>query len=134
MNHIPKDPFQVKIEIRNWLLLGVASAISFLLLPINFTLGLVCGGLISIANFYGLYLSLKKAFSEASGRAKAFIMVRYYMRFFLTAIVLYFLLTRTSISVFGLLLGLSLVVINLIASTLLEFSKKNISLRTEEVS
>lgn len=134
MNRIPKDPLQSKIEVHNWTLLGVASAISYFFLPWNFTLGLVAGGVISIANFYGLSLSLRKAFANVSGRTKAFLMFRYYMRFILTGIVIFILLTRTDISVFGLLLGLSLVVINIVGSTIYELSKKNFIMMEKEVN
>jgi hypothetical protein len=48
--------------------------------------------------------------------------------------VIYFLLTRTEISVFGLLIGLSLVVVNIIGSTLYELSKKNFRMIMKEVN
>ena len=134
MIRIPKDPLQSKIELHNWIILGAVTALGFIFFPLNFTLGILAGGVISIANFYGLTRSLRKAFSNVSGRIKGFLMMRYYMRFILTGIVIYFLLTRTEISVFGLLIGLSLVVINIIGSTLYELSKKNFRMIVKEVS
>jgi len=131
---IPKDPLQSKIELHNWIILGIVSVISYVFLSLNFTLGILAGGIISIANFYGLTRSLKKAFGNVSGRTKSFLMIRYYMRFILTGIVIYFLLTRTEISVFGLLIGLSLVVVNIIGSTLYELSKKNFRMMVKEVN
>lgn len=134
MIRIPKDPLQSKIELHNWIILGIVSAASFIFLPLNFTLGVLAGGVISIANFYGLTRSLKKAFSNVSGRTKSFLMIRYYMRFILTGVVIYFLFTRTEISIFGLLIGLSLVVVNIIGSTLYELSKKNFRMMVKEVN
>ncbi len=134
MIRIPKDPLQSKIELHNWIILAIVSALSYIFLPLNFTLGILAGGVISIANFYGLTTSLKKAFSNVSGRTKSFLMIRYYMRFILTGVVIYFLLTRTEISVFGLLIGLSLVVVNIIGSTLYELSKKNFRMIVKEVN
>ncbi len=134
MIRIPKDPLQSKIELHNWIIFGIVSAASFIFLPLNFTLGILAGGLISIANFYGLTRSLKKAFSNVSGRTKSFLMIRYYMRFILTGVVIYFLFTRTEISIFGLLIGLSLVVVNIIGSTLYELSKKNFRMMVKEVN
>jgi MFS superfamily sulfate permease-like transporter len=131
---IPKDHLQSKIEFRNWIILGVVSAAGFIFLSLNFTLGILAGGVISIANFYGLTSSLRKAFANVSGRTKSFLMIRYYMRFILTGVVIYFLLTRTEISVFGLLIGLSLVVVNIIGSTLYELSKKNFRMMVKEVN
>lgn len=134
MIRTPKDPLQAKIELHNWVILGAVSVVSLIFLPLNFTLGLLAGGVISIANFYGLTTSLRKAFSNVSARTKSFLMLRYYIRFILTGIVIYFLLTRTDISVFGLLIGLSLVVVNIIGSTLYEFSKKNFRMTVKEVN
>jgi len=131
---IPKDPLQSKIELHNWIILAAVSTVSYILLPLNFTLGVLAGGMISITNFYGLTRSLKKAFSNVSGRTKSFLMIRYYMRFILTGVVIYFLLTRTEISVFGLLIGLSLVVVNVVGSTLYELSKKNFRMIVKEVN
>lgn len=134
MIRTPKDPLQSKIELNNWIILGIVSIVSYIFLSLNFTLGVLAGGVISIANFYGLTTSLKKAFANVSGRIKAFLMIRYYMRFILTGIVIYFLLTRTEISIFGLLIGLSLVVVNIIGSTLYELSKKNFRMTAKEVN
>ncbi len=134
MIRTPKDPLQSKIEIHNWIILGIVSVVSLIFLPLNFTLGIFAGGLISIANFYGLTSSLRRAFSNVSGRTKSFLMFRYYIRFILTGVVIYFLLTRTDISIFGLLIGLSLVVFNIIGSTLYELSKKNFRMIVKEVN
>lgn len=95
-------------------------------MPANFTTGILLGGLISIANYYWLYLSLRKAFRQISDRSKTVVMVKYYIRFALTGVVLYFILTKTPADVFGLLLGLSVVVINIVSSAILEMSKGNL--------
>lgn len=134
MIRTPKDPLQSKIEFNNWIILGIATIISYIFLSLNFALGILAGGVISIANFYGLTTSLRKAFANVSGRTKSFLMIRYYMRFILTGVVIYFLLTRTEISIFGLLIGLSLVVVNIIGSTLYELSKKNFRMMVKEVN
>ncbi|MFB3925245.1 MAG: ATP synthase subunit I [Syntrophales bacterium] len=134
MSRTEKDPLQKKLEIRNWIALGILSLIGFVFASTSFALGVLLGGLISIANFYWLYLSLKKAFRNISARAKSFIMVRYYIRFVVTAVVIYFLITHFSINIIGLLIGLSVVVINIVVTTVLEVSKKNLILRTKEVN
>ncbi len=125
MNRIKRDPFQKKLEIRNWLILTVLG-LGSLFFSLSFTLGFLSGGLISIANFYLLNHSLRKAFQNVSDRTKTFLMVRYYIRFAATGLILYLLITRTSMSVFGLIAGLSVVVLNIILTTILEVSKKNL--------
>ncbi len=134
MIRIPKDPLQSRIEVHNWIFLAVAAAVSYLFGSLNFALGVLAGGVISIANFYGMSLSLRKGFANVSARTKTFLMIRYYMRFVLTGIVIYFLLTRTEISIFGLLIGLSIVVINIVLSTIYELSKKNFMMMEKEVN
>ncbi len=100
--------------------------LSLVFMSMNFTMGILFGGLISIANYYWLYLSLRKAFRQLSDRSKTAVMVKYYIRFALTGVVLYFILTKTQADVIGLLLGLSVVVINIICSAFFEMSKNNL--------
>jgi hypothetical protein len=133
VNPTGKDPLQRKLEIRNWIALGVLLLVSAPLAPKLFTLGILCGGVLSIVNYYWMYRSLKKAFFHVSDRTKSFLIVRYYIRFVITGIILFLLITKTPISVFGLILGLSVVVINIFITTIIEVSKKNLILKTKEV-
>jgi len=126
LNPTEKDPLQKKLEWRNWIGLGVMLILSLVFMSMNFTMGILFGGLISIANYYWLYLSLRKAFRQLSDRSKTAVMVKYYIRFALTGVVLYFILTKTQADVIGLLLGLSVVVINIICSAFFEMSKNNL--------
>lgn len=135
MNPTEKDPLKKKLDIRNWIALGVLLVVSAVLAPKFFTLGILCGGVLSIVNYYWLNRSLKKAFlQEVSDGTKSFLMIRYYIRFIITGIILFLLITKTPISIFGLILGLSVVVINITLTTVLEIiSKKNLILKTKEV-
>ncbi len=132
MNPTVKDPFQKKLEVRNWIGLGVLLTLSLIFMPLNFTLGVLLGGLLSIINYYWLYLSLRKVFRNLTNKAKTALMVRYYIRFAVTGVVLYFVITGTPADVIGLLVGLSVVVMNIIVSAVIEASKYNI-LKTREV-
>jgi lipid-A-disaccharide synthase-like uncharacterized protein len=58
-------------------------------------------------------------------------MVKYYIRLAITAIVLYFLIAYDTVNVIGLLIGLSVVVINIAVTLITALAKKN---STEEVS
>lgn len=118
MVDIKKTIMQRNIEIGNWVVLGVLLIVSFLFLPVRFTLGVLLGGLISIVNFHWLSRDIKRAFLRYADRAKPFIMVKYYIRVIVTGIVLFFIITRAPVDVFGLLLGLSLVVINVILTVI----------------
>jgi hypothetical protein len=122
---IEKDPFQRKLEITNWLLLLFIVACSAFFLPAKFTLGIACGGLISIVNYHWLSRSLRKLFQNLTGSVRSAYMLRYYLRFGVTAVVLYVVLSRSLVDVIGLLIGLSLVVINIVATVIMMFAKKN---------
>jgi hypothetical protein len=94
-------------------------------MPYRFSLGILLGGLISIINFYWLSRGLRKVFQRSLGRARSSIVIRYYIRVAVTAVVLFIIITRTPADVIGLIVGLSVVVVNTISTILLEFSKKN---------
>ena len=124
MNPTGKDLLQRKIEFRNVVILGLMLIASLLLMPWRFTLGILLGGLISIVNLHWLGRDLRIIFSDLSGKAKSAMMIRYYIRMAVTAVVLYFVITGLPVDVIGLLVGLSLVVINIVFTAILEFQKK----------
>lgn len=125
MNPIEKDPLQRRLEILNWVTLGVLIAISLIFWPDDFTLGILLGGLISIAGFSWRKRDLKVVFQNPTGRAQSAIMFRFYIRFIVSAVAIYLIITKTSADVIGLLIGLSIVVINIMLSLLIGLSKKN---------
>lgn len=132
MNHTEKDPLQSRIEITNWVVLAILILISWFFTSHAFVLGILLGGLISIINFHWLYRDLKNVFRQLSNGAKSVIMFKYYIRFIVTGIVIFFVITKTEANVIGLVIGLSLVVINILLNAFINmFSLKKNSL--EEV-
>lgn len=130
MNHIEKDPLQRRLEITNWLIFLFLVACSAPFTSAKFTFGIACGGLISIVNFHWLYRNLRSVLRRPSGGVRAAIMIRYYIRFVATGVVLFFVISRYLVDVIGLIIGLSVVVINIVATVIVMLSKKN---RPEEV-
>jgi len=124
MNPTGKDLLQRKIEFRNLVILGLMLAASLLVMPWRFTLGILLGGIISIVNLYWLGRDLRVIFSNLSGRAKSAMMIRYYIRMAVTAVVLFVVITELPVDIIGLLVGLSLVVINIAVTAILECQKK----------
>ena len=125
MTESRKSPLQKKIETGNLLVLGIFLLISAIFLPCRFTIGILVGGIISIANFYWLAKDLKKLFRQFSEgvtekRAKYYILMRFYLRFMITGVVLYFVITRMPVSVIGLVVGLSIVVISIVLTIVIE--------------
>ena len=126
MNLIVKDPLQKKIETANWIVLVVIFIISWIFTPFDFYLGVLLGGFISILNFHWMERGLRGIFTNTAGNVKGGVMVKYYIRLVLTAIVLYFLIANATVNVIGLLIGLSVVVINIIITVITTLAKKNL--------
>ena len=125
MNRTEKDPLQRRLEITNWILLAVLIAASLVLRSLRFSLGILLGGLISIINFHALYRNLLSVFMKHLNRARSALMLRYYLRLAITAVVLYWIISRNLVDVIGLVIGLSVVVLNIALTTLLALSKRN---------
>lgn len=135
MNPIEKDPLQRKLEIFNWIILGLLVVISLLFFSNEFTLGIVLGGLISVGSFSWRQRDLRKVFRNLTERARSAIMFRYYIRFFVSAVLIFFIITKTPADVIGLLIGLSIVIISIVLSLLTGLTKKkNDGDNTEDVA
>jgi hypothetical protein len=119
-----KDPLQKRLEITNWILLASLVVGSLVLQSTRLSLGILLGGLISVVNFHWLYRNLLTVFNKYPYRAHSALMLRYYIRLAVTAIVLYWIISRSLVDVIGLVIGLSVVVMNIVLTTLLALSGK----------
>jgi chromate transport protein ChrA len=126
VNLIVKDPLQKKIEFVNWIVLAILFIPALILTPFKFALGILLGGFISIINFYWMERGLRGLFTNTSENVKGPVMVKYYIRLVLTAVVLYFLIANDTVNVIGLLIGLSVVVINIIITLITTMAKKKL--------
>jgi len=126
-----KTPLQRRLEITNWVVLALFLISSSFLLSFSFSLGILLGGLISIINFYWLHQNLRSTFQYLMDGATSSILIKYCIRLAVTAVFLYLIITYSVADVVGLLLGLSIVVINIVITVIMAFYKKNY---LEEVS
>jgi hypothetical protein len=126
VNLIAKDPLQKKIEIYTWIFLAVVFIPSLIFGTSKFALGVLLGGIISIINFYWMGHSLRGAFYKAGGSVKGIVLFKYFIRLLLTAIVLYFLISKEVVNVIGLIIGLSVVVLTVVFTVITTYSKKKI--------
>jgi len=126
VNLILKDPLQRKIEIANWIVLAVLFITSWIFTPFDFYLGVLLGGFISILNFHWMERGLRGIFTNTAGNVKGGVLIKYYIRLVLTAIVLYFLIANGTVHAIGLLIGLSVVVINIIVTLITTMAKKKL--------
>jgi len=109
---------QRKIELTSWIVFGLFLFLSNALASANVTLGILAGGLISILNFYGLCQGLRAAFAQigSGNTGKATLIFKYLLRLALTGFILYMVLAKTKADIFGLVLGLAVVVIGIVFS------------------
>ena len=86
----------------------------------GFTLGVICGGLLVTLNFHLAYRSLKRSFD--GGRPPPFpvVMAKHYLRFLITVLIIFLLIRNGIGNPLGLLLGLSVVVVSMLAASVLE--------------
>lgn len=125
MNLIVKDPLQKRIEITNWIILAVIFIPSLFLAPLKFSLGILLGGFVSIVNFHWMARGLRGIFQNLQGNPKGTVMVKYYIRLAIMAVVLYLLIANNVVDIIGLLIGLSVVIINILVTMIIALAKKN---------
>lgn len=125
MNPIEKAPLQRKLEITNWVVLALLLLGSVVLQSFPFSLGVLLGGVISIVNFYWLHQDLQNSFQRLMDGSRTSILLKYCLRLALTAVLLYLIIAYRVADVLGLLLGLSIVIINIVFTVILTFHKKN---------
>ena len=107
----------------NWVLLVVASALGLVFLPIDFAKGILYGGLIVTINFHLLSRTLKKALTPPHLSSHNVALAKYYFRFFVSGVILLFLIQGQYVEPLGLFVGLSVVVASIFMATILEVSK-----------
>ena len=122
---IEKDPLQKRLESTNWIILVALVGSSLFLNTTRFSLGILCGGLISVVNFHWLYRNLMNVFTKHPDRAKKAILIHYYIRLAVTAFLLFWVISGNLVDIIGLVIGLSVVPLNMVLTTILVLSKKN---------
>jgi len=125
MRYIEKDPLQTKIEFLNLVVLVTLIFVGAFAVSAKFALGVLVGGVICIANFHWLCLGLKKVIvAPTVSRGKRSAILRFYVRFGITAVALYFIVTTGVVDIFGVLIGLSVIMVNLVLITIWFLLKK----------
>ncbi len=112
----------------NWYIFVVASLLAFINMPTQFAMGVMLGGLIVTINFHILKSTLKKSLnpvrvSISSSSILNMVLVKYYIRFLISGIVIYLLITRNIVDPLGLIAGLSVVVASIMMATMLELTR-----------
>jgi hypothetical protein len=101
----------------NWLLLAVMTGLSLVFGSREFATGVLAGGLIAVINCYWLNFTLRRAMEFPADKAVRFTLGRYILRLAAIALVVSILIIYVKIDIVGLLIGLSVLVINIIGLT-----------------
>ena len=120
-----------RLKIANWLVLAVLVVAGFIWQGQEFALGILVGGLVAVINFHLLHAALKSTLERAAalspeevkGRAKVRFAGRQLLRFFALMVIIYLLVSYGWVNIFGLVLGLSTVVLTLILAAIIEAIK-----------
>ncbi len=102
-----------KVQIFNWLLLGVLVAVGGLVFSVAFAKGVLVGGLLANLSFIFLKNDLVKILAGTLGVAKVKFFIRYYARLAVLAVILFILVKFRLVHILGLLTGLSTVVLSI---------------------
>lgn len=115
---INENNFFAALTIGSTILLLVLIACGLLFISNSFAIGVAAGGIAAIANSHWLYRILQRAMKLPAQRAVRFVQARYALRLAILAIIVSILIVYVKINIFGLLLGLSVLVISIIAVTI----------------
>ncbi|MDD2581989.1 MAG: ATP synthase subunit I [Desulfuromonadaceae bacterium] len=81
-------------------------------------LGILAGGCIAITNFFWIRNVLQRVLGQLPARATTYAQLRFIARLTITGLLLYFIITSGWFSLAGVLVGLSVIVINIITISL----------------
>lgn len=111
------------VTLTNWALLVIIGSVGLIFTSSDFAMGILCGGLIASINFHLLSRTLKKSFLGSVHVSFAGVLAKYYIRFGISAIIIFMLVTKNVIHPVGLVIGLSVVVISVTLAGVIEAKK-----------
>ncbi len=118
-----QDSIVVFVNKTNWILFCFVNICGFIFMPLDFGLGVLFGGLIVTINFFFLAKTLKKAFSPPYILKHNVVIMKYYIRFVISGVIIFLLIAGDVVSPIGLIVGLSVVVVSIFCVTLREVKK-----------
>lgn len=106
-----------QIKTTNWIFLLILGSLSSVFMSATFTLGVILGGLIIIANFSVLQHTIRSAFSDQGGMRgkKISIIAKFYFRLAFMGLIIYILITTGWVNPLGLTVGLSVVIFSILS-------------------
>jgi hypothetical protein len=107
----------------NWILLVLVSIISNMTASQGITLGVIAGGLIVTVNFHLLHRTLKRTLTPPHLGSQNSVLVKYYIRFIISGMIIFLLIFGGIVDPRGLFIGLSVVVASITLATICEVKK-----------
>lgn len=94
------------------------STVGWLMVSARFAAGIAAGGCLALLNFFWLRIAMEKVLQMPAGQATRSANLRYIMRLSALGFIIWALITKANISIPGLLVGLSVLVIGIFILTL----------------
>ncbi len=107
----------------NWVLLAAVSLLGLLATTPAFARGVIFGGLIVTVNFHLLARTLNKALRPQRLASPNVILIKYYIRFIISGVIIFILISQRVVNPIGLFIGLSVVVASITLATMVELKK-----------
>jgi len=111
------------LTLTNWIVFFVVTICGFILAPGPFAWGILAGGLIVTINFQLLYRSLSQALTPPHMTDAKVVLGKYYLRFLVSAVIVFVLIADHYVNPLGLIIGLSVVVMSIFITTLNEIRR-----------
>ena len=118
MTAINEDNIFAVIIRGSFVLLALLTIGSLLLFSGKAALGVLAGGIIAIVNFFWMRNVLQRVLGLMPQNPQRYALMRYIVRMTVVGFALYFVLTSGRFSLAGVLVGLSIIVINILALSL----------------
>lgn len=103
---------------RNWIVLAGLVLLSLPWRSVSVTVGVISGGLVAIGGYHWLQHSLQRVLAEPSRYSARGFKISYFIRLGSLAAILLLLIAVAGVNPVGLAVGLSVVVINILWTTL----------------
>lgn len=111
---VPLEQLPAALSRRNWLILAILLAASLPFGKMQVSAGILAGGLVAITGFTWLQRSLKRLLDDGGQDARTRYQFGYLLRLLALGLALAVLIAIVKVHPAGLILGLSVVIINLL--------------------
>ncbi len=121
---INEDNIFTFLAVGSWVLLALLTLAGAVFVSLKFAASVLTGGVLAIANFYWLLSVIRRVLLLPAEKAGRFAQIRYVVRLAVMALLIWVLIAHVGVHIIGLIVGLSVLVINIIALALYKLTLK----------